>query len=399
MKKVCFILPNAFPVPAVKGGAVETLVESLIRENEKEKLVDITCVCIYDEEAYIKSKKYPNCKFIFIKKKMFGIFPVKKITKWTIFNRGLRKIGYSAEKVYDRIIYSKIKNQKYDAIFIEGGDLLGYPLVMSMPNTVKVGRIHGPMQANEAYGIYDYLIGVSNFIGKLLICKTVPSSKIKTLYNGVDITKFDKKVTIKDKKELREKYNISNNDQVLVYCGRVVPEKGVKELVSAFKLVLRKNPNVKLLIVGSASFKENITTSFEQELYELSKDILDNIEFTGFINNDDLYKVYSISDVSVIPSMVDEAFCLVAEEAMACSLPIIATDSGALPEIMDSSNCIFVKRDSHFVENYADEIIKLLSDSKKMIQMGKNSKKRAYKYTTDIFYKNFCNIIDEIAGE
>ena len=52
MKKVCFIIPNFFPIPATKGGAVETLVTNLINVNEKEHLIDFSCVCPYEEKAY-----------------------------------------------------------------------------------------------------------------------------------------------------------------------------------------------------------------------------------------------------------------------------------------------------------------------------------------------------------
>lgn len=399
MKKICFILPNCLPVPAVKGGAIETLVESLIEENEQKKLIDITCVSLYDEEAYLKSKEYKHSKFVFIKEKLFGCLPVKTVIKRNIVNKVLNRLGFSPQKLYDKIVFSKIKNEKYDAIFIEGGDLLGYPSIMKIKDTIKVGRIHGPMPADDRYAIYDYLIGVSNYIGNILITDKVPSSKIKTLYNGVNISKFDKKISIKDKNKLKEELGISKNDKVLIFCGRLAKEKGIKELILSFKIVLQSEPNTKLLVVGSSNFKENIRTSFEKELLDISLDVLDNIKFTGFINNEELYKYYALADISVIPSMIPEAFCLVAEEAMACSLPIIASNIGALPEIMNNTNCVFVENNKDFIENYAKEIIALLNDKSKRKKMGENSKKISYKYTTEKFYDNFCNIIDEIVGD
>ena len=63
-KNICLILPNVFPVPAVKGGACETLVETLIKENEKSDRINITCISIFDEEAYKKSKQYKKTELI-----------------------------------------------------------------------------------------------------------------------------------------------------------------------------------------------------------------------------------------------------------------------------------------------------------------------------------------------
>ena len=67
MISVCLIIPNAFPVPAVKGGAVETLVNNLLDENEIYGNLIITVVSIYDEQAKMISSKYKNTEFIFIK--------------------------------------------------------------------------------------------------------------------------------------------------------------------------------------------------------------------------------------------------------------------------------------------------------------------------------------------
>lgn len=399
MKKVCFILPNSLPVPAVMGGAIETLIEDIINENEQKKLIDITCVSIDDELAREKSKKYKNCKFIFIKQKLLNILPVKNVVNRNFYHKVLNRIGCSPQKLYDKIIFNKIKNEKFDAIFMEGGDLLGYPSIMKIKDTIKVGRIHGPMQPDNRLSIYNYLIGVSDFIGKLLITDEVTSSKIKTLYNGIDISKFDKESSSQEKKKLKFKLGISNDDKVLIFCGRLAKEKGIKELILSFKKVLKKEPKTKLLIVGSSNFKENIKTPFEKDLLTISSDILENIIFTGFVDNKDLHKYYYLADISVIPSMIDEAFCLVAAEAMACSLPIIASNMGALPEIMDNSNCIFVKNDKNFVDNYAKEIVALLNDESKRKEMSKNSKKTSYKYTSQRLYDNLCNILDEIVED
>ena len=66
MKKICLIIPNVFPVPAVKGGACEQLVTDFINENEKYKKLDITVISPFDEEAEQRSKIYNYTKFKYI---------------------------------------------------------------------------------------------------------------------------------------------------------------------------------------------------------------------------------------------------------------------------------------------------------------------------------------------
>ncbi len=398
MKKVCLVLPNCLPVPAVKGGAIESLVENLIKENEKGKKIDITCVSLYDKEALEKSNKYKYTKFIFIKNRKMLFFPIKSIQKWTFFNRVLRKLKYNAELAYDKLVYNKIKKLQPDVIVIEGGDMLKYPKTTSLDAKI-VGHIHGPMVATKDYLKYDYFLSVSNFIKNMFCNNIISRDKIKVVYNGIDTKDFQKKVSEKEKQELRNKYHISEAEKVLLFCGRVVKEKGIKELIQAFRIVLKTNNKVKLLIVGKANFKEKLTTPFEEELYEETKDILRYIEFTGYVDNNNLYKIYSLADIVLIPSIFDEAFCLVAEEAMASSLPIICSDSGALPEIMNRDNCIFVKRGNKFVENFSKEIVALLRNDKKRLEMSRKAKTKSEDYSVERFYNSFCQAINEIVEE
>ena len=398
MKKVCLILPNCLPVPAVKGGAVETLVENLIKENEKEKKLDITCVCLEDKEAKKRATKYQYTKFIFIKNRKMLFLPVKTIQNWTLFNRGLRKLKYSPELTYDKLVYAKIKKYKFDAIVIEGGDLLKYPRTTSI-NTKIIGHLHGPIIATDEYNQYDYFLSVSQFIKNLFCSNAIKKDKVKVVYNGIDIGVFQQTVSLEEKMKLKSKYHITSSDQVLLYCGRLVKEKGVRELIQAFKEVLKTNRKVKLLMVGKANFKENITNAFEQDLYNEAKDILDYIEFIGFVDNHNLYKIYALADIVLIPSMFEEAFCLVAEEAMASSIPIICSDSGALPEIMNHNNCIFVKREKNFVSNFAKQILLLLQDNKKRKSMAKYAKIKSEDYSIEKFYDSFCVAINDIVGD
>ena len=132
-KNVCLIVPNVFPVPAVNGGACETLVETLIKENEKLNKINITCVSIYDEKAYKKSKEYKNTKFIYIKDK-----------------NNTDNIDLSFEKedkklfLYMDDIYENIKDENLDFIVIEGGDLKAYKyLLKRFPKEKCIMHIHG----------------------------------------------------------------------------------------------------------------------------------------------------------------------------------------------------------------------------------------------------------------
>ena len=114
MLKVCFITPNLFPVPNVKGGAIEALVTNMVRCQEKYKKIDMTVVSIYDKDAISESKKFLNTNFIYVKRNlryyMTGIF-------YNIINKVFKK----KLNTYNHIVLSKIKKMDFDYVIAEGG--------------------------------------------------------------------------------------------------------------------------------------------------------------------------------------------------------------------------------------------------------------------------------------
>lgn len=385
-KNVCLIVPNVFPVPAVNGGACETLVETLIKENEKLNKINITCVSIYDEKAYKKSKEYKNTKFIYIKDK-----------------NNTDNIDLSFEKedkklfLYMDDIYENIKDENLDFIVIEGGDLKAYKyLLKRFPKEKCIMHIHGISTGdNEFEQIYKYYIAVSNYAANhFLASGIIEKERVKVLYNGIEIEKFKRKLSLEEKRELKNKYNIKENEKVIMFCGRTVVGKGIKELILAFKRMKNIN-NAKLLIVGNSAFGKNIQTEFDRELIKISQDIKDKIVFTSFIPNDDLYKIHNIADIAVVPTIKEEAFGMVVVEAMASGLPLIVTRSGGIPEILNEENAIIVDKDEFLIENIAKSLDFLVTNENKRINMGIKGAELANNFSGEKFYKGFINIIDE----
>lgn len=385
-KNVCLIVPNVFPVPAVNGGACETLVETLIKENEKLNKINITCVSIYDEKAYKKSKEYKNTKFIYIKDK-----------------NNTDNIDLSFEKedkklfLYMDDIYENIKDENLDFIVIEGGDLKAYKyLLKRFPKEKCIMHIHGISTGdNEFEQIYKYYIAVSNYAANhFLASGIIEKERVKVLYNGIEIEKFKRKLSLEEKRELKNKYNIKENEKVIMFCGRTVVGKGIKELILAFKRMKNIN-NAKLLIVGNSAFGKNIQTEFDRELIKISQDIKDKIVFTSFIPNDDLYKIHNIADIAVVPTIREEAFGMVVVEAMASGLPLIVTRSGGIPEIVNEENAIIVDKDELLIENIAKSLDFLVTNENKRINMGIKGAELANNFSGEKFYKGFINIIDE----
>ena len=94
--------------------------------------------------------------------------------------------------------------------------------------------------------------------------------------------------------------------------------------------------------------------------------------------------------------MFEEAFCLVVVEAMASGLPVITTDSGAIPEIVDDTCAFMIKRDEELIQNMTEKLELLSQDEELRRKMGQNGKKIAEKYNEHHYYLEFCKTIEEI---
>ena len=117
--------------------------------------------------------------------------------------------------------------------------------------------------------------------------------------------------------------------------------------------------------------------------------------FTGFIHNTELPNIHSAADIAVVPSIMNDSAPLVVLEYMASGLPLITTESGGIPELIDNECAIVVKRDEKIIRNLK-EAIELLKDN---IDLRKKMAEKAYargqKFNENIYYNNLINIIEK----
>lgn len=133
---------------------------------------------------------------------------------------------------------------------------------------------------------------------------------------------------------LRTRLGFGPRDFVMLFCGRLEPDKGIHKLMEALsKLPV---PNIRLLIVGSPFFGRTQQSSFLRKLEQQAKALGDRVQFTGYIPNEDLPDYYRLADLVCVPTLVEEAAGLVAMEAMACGRPVLATRSGGMPEYLEA---------------------------------------------------------------
>lgn len=391
--KIAIICSSGLPVPAVKGGAIETLVEIICKENEAYKKLDIDVYSIFDEEAIVESKKYEKSNFIYLcKNKNY----MKIRNKLVSFNRKILKID--SIYTYPKEVAKKINNS-YDKVIVEGDASLILPIAKKVDKEKIYFHIHhNPLSTNheqftKEISSVNSVIAVSEFISKAMKkCMMPKNVQTIVLKNCTDIKKFNKSKYENERVELRKKYNINHDDVAIMFSGRPVQQKGIKELLLAFKALCDKYNNIKLIIVGNSRFGKEVTTEFDKELKEIAETIKEKVIFTGFIHNSKMPQIHAMSDIAVIPSIYDDPAPLVVMECMASGLPIITTDSGGIPEYIGKNNCICIKRDNNIVKDLQISLQKLIINKEYRNILGEKAHNYAQQFNRRKFYEDFINI-------
>ena len=198
------------------------------------------------------------------------------------------------------------------------------------------------------------IISVSNFIKKELVKIGINHKKVYPIYNLPPNWDVQKKED-----------SFGQNPKIaLLASGRLAKEKGFSVLIKAMKSVAEKEDNIKLTIVGDGPQRKN--------LLELTKNlgISRFITFVGRVPYKKMKKYYFDSDIVIFPSIDPEPFGRVAIEAMVAGKPVIASDTGAIPEIVrNGENGLLVPPNSH--EKLAAAIIKLVKNKNLRDVMGR----------------------------
>lgn len=206
----------------------------------------------------------------------------------------------------------------------------GLPLLETTGFKRKVLNFVELITYKLATKVYPNSFGLKNIIITNKFCK---EKKLKVLgagsSNGIDTNYFNpKNISEEKKKELKKKLNISENDFVFIFVGRIVSDKGINELVSAFSSFGKED--AKLLLVGK--LESELDPLKEKTLLEISNN--KNIISLGYQN--DVRPFFAISDVFTFPSY-REGFPNVVMQAAAMGVPSIVSNINGCNEIIEDN--------------------------------------------------------------
>ncbi len=404
-KEIAIISSGFLPIPATKGGAVENLIENLLKENEKNiENLKFIVLSVYDLEAQKEAEKYKNVTFKFIKIP-YIIKLLDKILYFIAKKIFLKKKLQSYRYILQRLYYLNkvsldLKKNNYNKIILENHPTQFLSLKWRKNYKKYVGRYyyHCHNEFSGTYGCSKIIIQthkficVSKFIAKSLQkYLNIDKNKFVILKNSVN-NDFFKKVDLKEKQKLLEKYDLFDK-KILLFTGRIIPEKGIKELLSALKLV--KYKNFKLLVLGASLNELKVKTTFEEMIDKKIIELQDKVIFTGYIPHKNISDYYAIADIAVLPSIWDDPAPLTIIESLASGVPLITTNSGGIPEYATSNSAIILKRNDQLINEIAKSIDLLLTSDDIRNKMAHSAKKDSISFSTNNYFKNFKIIIED----
>lgn len=399
MDKYLIIGPGNSPIPATKGGAVESLVEYIMLENEKRKEIDLSIASIFEEKAFEQGKEYIASKFLFYK---VGFFPrlLDNITYFIAKNILKKKKVLSYRYIFQRIFFAKyvsklLKKNNYDKVIIENHVLLLRCLKSKKLRKKYSGKYyyHEHNEIKSTLGMDKVILGckkiitVSDYISKSFNLRypQYEKSDIVKLPNVADTRYFGKKYDVSD---LIKKYDIKGK-RIILFAGRLSQEKGALEVLSAFNNLHLSN--TKLLIVGSYCYDTKMSNGFENTLQNLAISNKDNIIFTGYVPFSDMPRIYQLADVVVLPSIWEDPAPLSIIETLVSGKALITTYSGGIPEYAKDIS-ILLKRDNNLEDNIKNSILYLLTNDNERKKLEEKAFAATRDWTISTYFDNLLNI-------
>ncbi len=233
------------------------------------------------------------------------------------------------------------------------------PLGIS-PIVSLTGSIYDSVFGKRVLNNVDKIISVSAAAKVDIMNYGIPADKIAVIHNGVDTNFYKPSEPL-----YQDKYK-DGMDNLLIFVGRIIEQKGLKYLIEAMSDVLKEHPKTRLLITGKGKFKDR----HMQEVKKLGLE--NNIIFPGFVPEEEMPNLYSSADIFVLPSLW-EVFPIAMLEALASGAPLMASDAGGNAEMVEQDgNGRVCKRGSS--KELADNLRIMLDDPAKLKTMGKRSR-------------------------
>jgi 1,2-diacylglycerol 3-alpha-glucosyltransferase len=315
----------------------------------------------------------------YVKSIPIGIYPDARI-KVPLYNKLINEvIKWNPDVIHSQTEFSMMIAAKY------------------ISNKLKIPHMHTYHTMYENY--LDYILGgkiinknISAKITKKILnsldCVIAATNKTKNtllsygvnkpiyvIPTGIELSKFQQKLLLEDQQKIMSDLQISQEDRIIAYVGRIAEEKNISEILMLLPDVIKEYKKVKLLIVGGGPHLNNLKDQVKYQNLE------ENVIFTGMINSEEVFKYYKMAEIFVNAS-TSETQGLTFLEALSSGCPVVCKYDPCIDGVIEQgSNGYSYKEKSEFT-HYINEILRdpLLRD-----RMSKQAIIKANEYSSSKF--------------
>lgn len=318
MKKIAMVAAPVHPVPPRQGAAVEWWMYQVCRQLAGFE-PHILCIAANElpNEEVSEGVHYHRICMGRLYKRLF-----QKITRLDPLSYA-RRVARHLDALRPAIVH--VHNAP--ALFAEirrQARWLGARYVLHMQNEMPVAALRDD----------ELLIADSEYLRSWYAAR-LPGADTAVVTNGVDVATYQPawSATI-ETASLKKIYRIPADRKIILYVGRISPEKGPLDLVHAFRELLKQRQDVFLLLVGELRTGEDRRGEYGRKIGEACAALPHACRHVDVVNPADMHKMYLLSDLVVVPSRFEEPFGMVAIEAMAAGVPVLAARKGGLKEFV-----------------------------------------------------------------
>jgi len=192
----------------------------------------------------------------------------------------------------------------------------------------------------------------------------------------------------KEREKFRIKYKLPQN--FILFVGKIYPGKNFSNIVRAFREIRDGvKEDIKLVSVGDMRWDYAEELSLVNEL-----GLKGDIQFTGWVEQEELPAIYSLADLFLFPSFY-EGFGIPILEAMACGCPVVTASTGACPEVAGGAALLVDPKDQHDI---ASAVLRLIQDKPLQEKLIRKGYERVKIFSWNKAAKETVNVFKEIAG-
>ena len=230
------------------------------------------------------------------------------------------------------------------------------------------------------------LVGVSRFV----LERSIKLNRLHPISTHVIPNAVDADLFCPDEK-------VTPEPDLIAFAGTLYRVKGIYQLIDAMQLVLRERPNAKLIMAGKDG--GGPSNSVRAELVRrMSDELRQRVKFLGVVPHDELKELYLRASVCVFPSL-SESFGIVAIEAMSCGRPVVFTNLGPGPEVIEDGVSGFLC-DPYDPRDISSKVLQVLRDRELAESMGLNARQRVLeRFSADVVVERNLQFYEKCLDE